>query len=127
MVVGNGLLGCVLIPTVGYLMQSPSILTVAFCEMFLEFSAVSVVGLFPYFLNDTWPIYCNPSERYQAERINDLRDLLHEKLIGQYRQNDEVLWEDLWNMHGTCTHLTQPDYFNIVLQLSLKYDLEVTH
>eukprot|EP00210_Caulerpa_lentillifera_P000226 g220.t1 len=89
----------------------------------------NVLGLFPHFLDGSWPTYCNTSAKFEEAEIDDMKDMLHKRIVGQYRHNavgdnDVFLWEDLWLMHGTCTRFTQTDYFFMTLQLALKYDFK---
>lgn len=89
-----------------------------------------MMGLFPSYLNDTWPLYCNKAATFDVAKIEGLSEMLHERIVAQYRHNtvqdnDELYWKDLYLMHGTCTRFNQVDYFYMTLQLALKFDFKV--
>eukprot|EP00210_Caulerpa_lentillifera_P004136 g3942.t1 len=89
----------------------------------------NVLGLFPHFLNNTWPLYCNKSLSFDIDKIKDLSEILHEKIVAQYRHNiyhdnDELYWEDLWLMHGTCMNFSQADYFFMTIQLAHRFNFK---
>ncbi|KAL5698541.1 ribonuclease T2 [Ranunculus cassubicifolius] len=64
-----------------------------------------------------WPAYKNGS--YMEYCID--RDIIPPP--SSYKHENEKLWADNWHKHGTCSGLSQPQYFGTALDLVEKVDV----
>lgn len=81
-------------------------------------------GLWPEFTNNTWDQYCSKNlfnetkvEALKSDLLKNWPNLLHGK-------SDNSLWAHEWNKHGTCSKLSQFDYFARTLSLHNRLNVD---
>jgi len=82
----------------------------------------TIHGLWPQYAAGKYPSYCNRSEPYDSDVLAGIRpweafewpSLTH---------SDDHFWSHEWMKHGTCSAMTQLEFFNKALALNEKYDL----
>jgi len=83
----------------------------------------TIHGLWPQFSSGGYPQYCT-NEVYDSKVTTKIgSDMLKYWPNIQYVFNDPLytsFWEHEWSKHGTCTGLSQEDYFQITISLYLK-------
>lgn len=83
----------------------------------------TIHGLWPEFSNNTWNQFCH-KDHLDLKVLEPIKPrLLHDwpNLLGG--KSDSSLWEHEWLKHGTCTHMSEFDYFNRTLGLNTRYPL----
>ena len=82
------------------------------CHSGRRFSFV-VHGLWPQYENG-WPKYCRTARRYVPERrIRRMLDIMPSKRLVIHQ----------WRKHGTCTGLSQQDYFGLTRKLFARFQV----
>ena len=84
----------------------------------------TIHGLWPQYSSGGYPTFCT-NEAYNSEVTTKIgSDMLKYWPNIQYTFNDPLytsFWEHEWSKHGTCTGLTQEDYFQTTLSLYQKF------
>ena len=64
-----------------------------------------------------------PGERFDIKKLASIRGTLDVDWLScpQHGSTNEKFWEHEWSKHGTCTGLSQLDYFNVTLGLLHKH------
>lgn len=84
----------------------------------------TIHGLWPEFSNNTWNQYCR-KEPFDMEKISRLRMNLRSYWPNLLMNHtEESLWKHEWEKHGTCTNLTEYEYFKKTLNLDYSFDIE---
>lgn len=86
-------------------------------------SQLTIHGLWPQFLDGSWPATCT-EEKFYEKTVDDIgldRLELYWPNVKVTPQNDGYmsLWEHEWVKHGTCTGLSQYDYIEAALYNSV--------
>lgn len=76
----------------------------------------SIHGLWPEITNTSWPQYCNTSEHFN---LTSLLPLVPEMKQYWYscEESNPLFWKHEWLKHGTCTNMTEFEFFNKTLTL----------
>ncbi|BBN01580.1 ribonuclease T2 [Marchantia polymorpha subsp. ruderalis] len=85
----------------------------------------SIHGLWPEFLDGTWPQDCDTSQTFDLEQVRDLVPELN-KYWGTLTcpsSDSTKFWKHEWEKHGTCTGLTQHEFFSKTLALMKSINL----
>lgn len=79
-------------------------------------------GLWPEYKNSSYPEYCCHERicQYNSSKINDLKQDLRYWWTN-FRDDPEKLWKHEWNKHGTCSNLTEREYFSKGLEWRSEY------
>jgi len=56
--------------------------------------------------------------------LSNMTDLWHS--CPEYHQTNDEFWSHEWSKHGTCTKLSQLDFFSLGLKLYAKYNSQCT-
>jgi ribonuclease I len=86
----------------------------------------TIHGLWPENMDGTWPEFCG-HKPFSAKALQDLLPELRQEWPSVF-QSSEHFWRHEWLKHGTCATAEFPTehlFFNMVLQLHKKYDLQV--
>ena len=75
-------------------------------------------GLWPQYSPGHWPTFCR-EQPFVFSRLKSLLPQLRAEWHN-YRGPDEKFWEHEWLKHGTCTGMSEIEYFTKVLELSYK-------
>ena len=74
----------------------------------------SIHGLWPQYDRHHWPQFCT-HQRFSIHRLKpDLLERLH-KHWSSTRGKDRNFWKHEWERHGTCTGMTEAEYFTTAL------------
>ena len=86
-------------------------------------------GLWPEFLNGSWPQYCDPAAPFNMTSVQDLLPELHTYWPSLVAADQAAFWEHEWTRHGTCMEpffgasaAKEHDYFRLVLTLREHFD-----
>lgn len=84
---------------------------------------LTIHGLWPSRDDGTWPAACT-NERFDPSLLADLSEDLAErwpniKALSPDTKGHTKFWEHEWAKHGTCSGLSQADYFSTALDLLL--------
>ena len=86
-------------------------------------------GLWPEFLNGSWPQYCDPAAPFNMTSVQDLLPELHTYWPSLVAADQAAFWEHEWTRHGTCmepffggSEAKEHDYFRLVLTLREHFD-----
>ncbi|GLC48244.1 hypothetical protein PLESTB_000074700 [Pleodorina starrii] len=85
----------------------------------------TIHGLWPNYDDGTWPQFCDASNKFDEDKLEDLMDELESEWPSTM-DSDENFWEHEWSKHGTCSvgiFPTEHSYFSNVLKLHRRYDL----
>lgn len=74
----------------------------------------TIHGLWPQYDAGHWPQFCT-EQPFDLERLKSILPALH-KEWHSLRGPDEHFWEHEWLKHGTCTGMTEVDYFTKSLE-----------
>ena len=74
----------------------------------------TIHGLWPQYDAHHWPEYCEP-QPFVLERLAPILPRLHEEWHS-LRGPDTLFWEDEWLKHGTCTGMSEIEYFTRALE-----------
>jgi ribonuclease T2 len=93
------------------------------CERPLDFwrGSLTLHGLWPEDYDGSWPSSCT-KEKFDPKTVDDLGPDRFDRLWPNVKatENDGYLrysfWEHEWTKHGTCTGLTQDEYFDTALK-----------
>ncbi|XP_010476460.1 PREDICTED: ribonuclease 3-like isoform X2 [Camelina sativa] len=83
-------------------------------------------GLWPQFINGTWPAFCDQTNLFDISKISDLVSKMERKWtewgVWVCPSNETNLWEHEWNKHGTCVQsvFDQHSYFHTNLKFRQK-------
>ncbi len=83
------------------------------CDQSANFT---IHGLWPTIDEYDWPQYCNTSSYFNETAIEILQPELQSYWTSCY-QTDLKFWGHEWLKHGTCTNLTEFEYFRKTLDL----------
>lgn len=75
----------------------------------------SIHGLWPQITRRHWPQFCT-DQSFDLARLQPLVSELH-KYWHSSRGPDRRFWKHEWEKHGTCTGMTEYDYFSKTLEL----------
>lgn len=75
----------------------------------------SIHGLWPQIDSRHWPQFCT-EQSFDLARLRPLVSELH-KHWHSSRGPDQRFWQHEWEKHGTCTGMTEYDYFAKTLEL----------
>jgi ribonuclease I len=85
---------------------------------------------FPYSIHGLWPQEgkreghaCPKNHTFDTERLRVLLPQLHEHWHSS-RGEDEDFWKHEWEKHGSCTGLTEVQYFQKTLECFKKVQLK---
>lgn len=81
---------------------------------------ISIHGLWPTFNNGSWPEYC-PNTPFNVSILPLNIDNYWYSSDG----NNNSLYEHEWKKHGTCTSLSQDDYFSITLFIHEQLNINI--
>jgi ribonuclease T2 len=91
------------------------------CEAPLEFwrGSLTIHGLWPEFKDGKYPSTCS-SEKFNPETVDDLGEDRFNTFWPNVKATDHSrshysFWEHEWTKHGTCTGLSQDEYFDTAL------------
>jgi len=73
----------------------------------------SIHGLWPQYDKDHWPKCCS-KEKFNLNNLKQLEQQLHADWHSS-RGTDQHFWEHEWKVHGTCTGMTEFQYFEKAL------------
>lgn len=86
-------------------------------------------GLWPEFLNGSWPQYCDPAAPFNMTSVQDLLPELHTYWPSLVAADQAAFWEHEWTLHVTCMEpffgasaAKEHDYFRLVLTLREHFD-----
>lgn len=100
------------------------------CERPLDFwrGSLTLHGLWPEDYDGTWPSSCT-KEKFDPNTVNDLGPERFDRLWPNVKASEQnhgerggggdswySFWEHEWTKHGTCTGLTQDEYFDTALK-----------
>ena len=74
----------------------------------------TIHGLWPQFDANHWPEFCK-KQSFDLGRLRPLLPKLH-KEWHNYQGRDEDFWEKEWVKHGTCTGMTEIEYFTRAIE-----------
>ena len=86
-------------------------------------------GLWPEFLNGSWPQYCDPAAPFNMTSVQDLLPELHTYWPSLVAADQAAFWAHEWTRHGTCMEpffgasaAKEHAYFRLVLTLREHFD-----
>ena len=80
-------------------------------------NSFTIHGLWPELTTHSWPEFCHKTE-FKLEAIQPLVPTMNEIWTScEQNKPNEGLWEHEWLRHGTCTGLSQFDFFNRTISL----------
>jgi ribonuclease T2 len=92
------------------------------CEHPLDFwrGSLTLHGLWPEDDDGSWPSSCT-NEKFDPKTVDDLGPDRFYRLWPNVKATDDgnsrySFWEHEWTKHGTCTGLTQDEYFDTALK-----------
>mgnify|MGYP006147256085 FL=1 len=74
----------------------------------------SIHGLWPQYDKDHWPQFCS-KQNFNLERLKPLFSHLHANWHSS-RGTEQHFWKHEWEKHGTCTGMTEVEYFRKALE-----------
>ncbi|KAG6551919.1 hypothetical protein Mapa_006536 [Marchantia paleacea] len=79
----------------------------------------SIHGLWPNYYDGTWPQDCDASQPFDLSQVQDLVPQLNEfwGSLSCPSSDSTTFWKHEWEKHGTCSGLTQHEYFASSLAL----------
>ncbi|KAJ1686241.1 hypothetical protein LUZ63_017631 [Rhynchospora breviuscula] len=82
-------------------------------------SDFGIHGLWPNYNNSSYPTYCDPNNTFDINEVQGLVFSLRAKWpsLKCPRSDSSRFWQLQWMKHGTCSVLSQSDYFSAALQL----------
>ena len=92
------------------------------CEKPQEFwrGSLTLHGLWPSYTDGSWPSSCT-NEKFNPQTVDDLGPDRFQKLWPNVKSSTHGkelygFWEHEWTKHGTCTGLSQDDYFDTAMK-----------
>lgn len=84
----------------------------------------TIHGLWPQYNRTSWPMNCK--DNWNGTAITSLLPELNKywpSCYGQKYEDPVGFWKHEWKKHGSCTNMTEFDYFNTTLMLyKMNYD-----
>ena len=80
----------------------------------------TIHGLWPQHNNTVWPEYCKGNISLNLDKIRSLIPKLNMYWTSCYGNNED-LWKHEWVKHGSCSNMTEFEYFNTTLELYKQY------
>ncbi|XP_019165053.1 PREDICTED: ribonuclease 3-like [Ipomoea nil] len=79
----------------------------------------SIHGLWPTWLNGSWPENCNPNSLYDESKISYLIERMQSEwpTLSCPSNNGSKFWKHEWEKHGTCSIFDQCAYFESTLNI----------
>ena len=82
----------------------------------------TIHGLWPQHNDTSWPTDCHSMTNWDPNAIEPLREKLETDWPSCYNeQRNLAFWKHEWQKHGTCTKMSEIDYFNTTLMLYHQY------
>jgi ribonuclease T2 len=84
----------------------------------------TIHGLWPEYSDGSYPSYCT-NEPFDPLIIKDVfqekLNTLWPNIISTGKGDESYLWQHEWDKHGTCSGLSQRDYFSQILKAQVEY------
>lgn len=81
----------------------------------------TIHGLWPQYNGYTcWPEYCKGNIKLDIKKLKELMPVMNRYWYSCYG-NDIDLWKHEWAKHGTCTGMSELEYFNTTLSVYNNY------
>ncbi|KAF5203584.1 Ribonuclease [Thalictrum thalictroides] len=74
-------------------------------------------GLWPSNITGYQPQYCNRADKFDYQNVVSLEPKLSNQWPDLLRSSSQQFWADQWDKHGTCSGLSQFDYFDKALKV----------
>ena len=82
----------------------------------------SIHGLWPDYNSTSWPAFCNNASIFNIDQVRSLLPMMHKFWYTCPGVGTDIsLWTHEWSKHGTCTNMTQHNFFNLTVELYLHF------
>ena len=98
-------------------MSNPNVTSYYTLALFCHHGRYSIHGLWPEWRAPHWPESCHPELHFEMSKLLSIQDRLKEHWYSDSSGTNEHFWRHEYEKHGTCSKLTELEYFSKALEL----------